>query len=183
MVSYFRSRKDVDFYHNITITTGCMGFRFKYVFTIIFLFGIWSNANCQFYQNAAGIRLGPSPGLSGKTLFTKKLALEGMITTRWGGVNITGLVEVTQAMMPPDILGLSWYYGLGANIGFWDYQEDDEKSTSLFVGADGIVGAEYTFENIPLNLALDWKPYFNFISHAHFVGDEFAISARYVFNY
>ncbi len=138
-------------------------------------------AEAQFYQNAAGLRLGNASGLSGKTLVNRRFALEGIISTRWSGINITALGEITQPLV--DYRGLSWYYGAGAHIGFWDYPGDSEQGTKLFTGVDGIVGMEYTFEEIPLNLALDWKPFLNILSTTHFVWDEFALSVRYVIHY
>lgn len=152
-----------------------------WILMLLFLALITPQAEAQFYQNAAGLRLGNASGLSGKTLVSKRFALEGMITTRWKGINITVLGEITQSLV--DYRGLSWYYGVGAHVGFWDYPGDSEKTTKFFTGVDGIVGMEYTFEEIPLNLALDWKPFLNIITTTNFVWDEFALSVRYVIHY
>jgi hypothetical protein len=132
------------------------------------------------YKSAVGLRLGNSSGITAKMGLGKRISMEGQITTRWKGVNFTLLTEMTHQL--PDTPGLAWYYGIGANIGFWDDPGNDEKKTDLFIGADGIVGMEYTFQDIPLNLALDWKPYFIILTRAHFVWDEFALSVRYVIN-
>jgi hypothetical protein len=39
---------------------------------------------------------------------------------------------------------------------------------------------EYTFEDLPINIAIDWKPYFILITNPRFEFDEFALSVRYV---
>jgi len=146
-------------------------------------FGLWlaivTSASAQ-YKSAVGLRLGNSSGITAKIGLGKRLNMEGQITTRWKGVNFTVLAEITQQL--PDTPGLAWYYGIGANIGFWDDPESVENNTKLFLGADGILGFEYTFPDIPINISLDWKPYLNIISRTHFVWDEFALSIRYVIN-
>ncbi len=145
----------------------------------VLMIAIVSSASAQ-YKSAVGLRLGNSSGLTAKMGFGKRMTMEGQITTRWKGVNFTVLAEITNQL--PDTPGLAWYYGIGANIGFWDDPDSNENSTELFLGADGIIGMEYTFPDIPLNLALDWKPYLNIITRTHFVWDEFALSIRYVIN-
>jgi len=44
------------------------------------------------------------------------------------------------------------------------------------------LGAEYTFSKIPLNISMDWKPIFNFVTakpDSRFWPTKFGISARY----
>jgi hypothetical protein len=49
------------------------------------------------------------------------------------------------------------------------------------VGLDGILGLEYSFVGIPINISVDWKPAFNFAGHSGFWADGGAISIRYIF--
>ena len=67
-----------------------------WILMLLFLALITPQAEAQFYQNAAGLRLGNASGLSGKTLVSKRFALEGIISTRWRGINITALGEITR---------------------------------------------------------------------------------------
>jgi hypothetical protein len=131
------------------------------------------------YNTVAGIRLGSAPGITGKTAIGGRMAVEGLITTRWDGVILTGLAEVTSPIVKTQ--GLGWYIGGGAHVGFWDFPGSD-TGTEFALGVDGILGMEYTFVDIPLNLSLDWKPMFNIVSETTFVWDDFALSVRYVFN-
>jgi hypothetical protein len=108
-------------------------------------------------------------------LMGKRTYLEGMFTVRNDGFNVTALVEFAQTMADTPRLG--WYYGAGANIGYWD---DSENNSELNVGVDGILGMEYTFEDVPINVSIDWKPYFILITDPRFEFDEFALSVRYV---
>lgn len=59
--------------------------------------------------------------------------------------------------------GFDWYYGIGADLGFWtghDYYHHyhDRYYNGAYGGVDGVIGIEYTFSEIPLNLALDAVP-------------------------
>jgi hypothetical protein len=132
-------------------------------------------AYSQYYSSAVGARLGNASGLTGKVLMGKRTYLEGMFTVRNDGFNVTALVEFAQTMADTPRLG--WYYGAGANIGYWD---DSENNSELNVGVDGILGMEYTFEDVPINVSIDWKPYFILITDPRFEFDEFALSVRYV---
>lgn len=149
--------------------------------TLIFVavFCISAHAQSSEYSTAIGLRLGNSSGISAKKALRGRTVLEGLVTTRWNGINVTALAEVA---LPLDTPGLRWYYGGGAHVGFWDHPDNPEREGQLFVGVDGIVGMEYTFSTIPLNLSLDWKPMFNILSYTSFNWDEFALSVRYVIN-
>jgi hypothetical protein len=104
------------------------------------------------------------------------------LSTRWHGFNITGLYEIHN--YPFAVEGLSWYYGFGGHLGFWDgYRSSrfDEDKTYTVIGIDGILGLEYSFVEVPICLSLDWKPALNVIGHSGFWGDGGAFSIRYAF--
>jgi hypothetical protein len=139
--------------------------------------------NAQDYNTGIGIRGGLSNGLTVKHFIGSDTAIEGLLSTRWRGFNITGLYEIhDQAFDTPR---LNWYYGFGGHIGFWGgyknhpWFEDDASYT--VIGIDGIIGIEYNIEPIPFNISLDWKPGFNIIGYTGFWGDELAFSLRYIF--
>jgi hypothetical protein len=104
-----------------------------------------------------------------------------LLTNRWDGFMITGLYEFAgRAFNEPN---LGWYLGGGAHVGYWDRRPnrwDRGYARSVF-GVDFILGLEYTFVDIPLNLAVDWKPMVNFVGYNSFWGDEFALSIRFAF--
>jgi hypothetical protein len=139
-------------------------------------------ANAQDYNTGIGFRGGLSNGLTVKHFISSNTALEGILSTRWQGFNITGLYEIhAQAFNTPR---LNWYYGFGGHIGFWDGYKDHpwfNDGTYTIIGIDGIIGIEYNIEPIPFNISLDWKPGFNIIGYTGFWGDELALSIRYIF--
>ncbi len=138
--------------------------------------------NAQTYETGIGLRGGPSVGITIKHFLTEKGALEGILTSRWRGVNITGLYEIHNQIS--ELEGLRWYYGFGAHAGYWRANYSNNVFNNdyhLILGLDGIIGLEYNFAIVPFNLSLDWKPAFNLVGSTGFWADEFAISARYIF--
>jgi hypothetical protein len=135
----------------------------------------------QGYKTGVGIRGGLSNGLTVKHFINENTALEGILTTRWRGFNVTGLYEIHNKTK---VNRLNWYYGAGAHIGFWNGDNvkwANDNNDYTVIGIDGILGIEYNFEALPFNLSLDWKPAINLIGHNGFWGDGGAFSLRYIF--
>jgi len=152
---------------------------YKILFVLLF---ISTYAQGQNYEKAIGLRLGLYNGLSYKQFITAQTALEGIVETRWHGWEITGLMEFHNEL---DQNGeLTWFYGYGAHLGFynsvytnWDGTNEDY----LVIGIDGIIGIEYQFDNIPLAISLDWKPYINILGYSRFYGDGGGLTLKYIF--
>jgi hypothetical protein len=130
------------------------------------------------------LRGGFTNGLTVKHFTGDKAAFEFLLGSRWHGFDVTGLYEVHNRAF--DTAGLKWYYGAGAHIGFWNgdytYRDWGYQGTSYTVaGLDGILGLEYSFREVPINLSLDWKPAFNFAGYSGFWADGGALSIRYIF--
>ncbi len=148
--------------------------RYSLTLVLILIVSSFSVLKAQDYKVGLGVRLSNStPTLNNsvtiKYFMTEQHALEGLISfgSRFG---IGGLYEVHK---PTTATGLTWFFGGGAYIGF-----EDSKT---FLGPTGIIGLDYKFTNIPLNLSLDWKPELDIIPDINFVPDAFAISARFTF--
>lgn len=152
--------------------------RISFIALIILIFFAGTNVNAQDvnaqdYRFAAGIRLS-SPdatlnnSITGKYFVTDRTAIEGIVAfgNRFG---IGGLVEIHNSF---DVPGLKWFYGAGAYVG------SGEGNT--YLGPTGIIGLDYKFQNIPLNLSLDFKPELDFLPEiaAHY---PVAFTIRFVF--
>lgn len=146
---------------------------------LVLMFTISNESKAQAYNTSAGLRLGASSGLSIKHFINQDAAIEGILATRWRGLLITGLYEVHKDI--DDVDGLNWFYGGGAHVGSWNNSALNSYRGSTVVGIDGIIGLEYVLEELPLNFSLDFKPAFNLTNGGGFWGDEFALSARYIF--
>ncbi|HEX9649165.1 MAG TPA: hypothetical protein VGA21_01280 [Cyclobacteriaceae bacterium] len=150
---------------------------------LIILPGISIRAYSQDYSSAVGIRVGSTAGISVKHFINKTMSFEGQLESIWRGINIGGLVEFyTPAFSIPNF---KFYGGFGGHFGSWRgygnhpwfYEDRDYHSV---VGVDGILGFEYTFDDIPLNIGIDWKPGFNIVEDAGPWVDNIGLSIRFV---
>lgn len=148
-------------------------------FIAAFLFSA-TQLKAQDYKTALGLRLsssGPAVNnsVSIKYFMNPKLAIEGLFTFDKKAA-IGGLLEVHNAM--PSTEGLKWFYGAGAYLGF---DSDKTHTDRALMGAQGIVGLDYKFANLPLNLSLDWKPELNIIDNINFEPAAVGFSIRFTF--
>lgn len=155
----------------------------KTIFTMLCFLLIFGLAKAQDYGTGVGIRGGFSQGLTLKHFLDESDAVEGILAWNNGGFVITGLYEIHKPAF--DTPGLNWYYGFGGHVGFWNNYSGSrwwgEGGNHSLIGIDGILGIEYSFEEIPINLSLDWKPAINIIGHTGVWGDSGALSIRYIF--
>lgn len=124
--------------------------------------------------DAIGIRLGPtSPaiqnGISYRHFLNESTGIEGILSLS-NGFGVCGLYEVFK---PLPVENVQWFIGAGGYVAF-------VNSTNYFGGA-GIIGVDYTFPSIPLNISLDWKPELNLAPRLFFEGSGVGFSARYAF--
>jgi len=148
--------------------------------TISFLICTISVLKAQDYKTALGIRLssnGPAVNnsVSLKHFMNPKLAVEALFTFD-KRTAIGALLEVHNDMLSTD--GLKWFYGAGAYLGF---DSDKTHTDRALMGAQGIVGLDYKFVNIPLNLSLDWKPELNIIDNINFEPAAVGFTLRFTF--
>ena len=104
------------------------------------------------YQTAIGIKVFPF-ALSLKT----KVGVRGKNSIEFlgyfkDGFRLTGLYEFGGKLNTDG--NLKWYLGFGGHAGF----SDKSHGGDVKLGADGIIGLDYKFKNLPLNLSLDWQP-------------------------
>ncbi|MGA1977077.1 MAG: hypothetical protein ABSG89_04395 [Bacteroidales bacterium] len=155
----------------------------KIVVIGLFLICLISIGNAQDYKTGIGLRGGFDYGLTVKHFTSEKSAFEILLASRWRGLEITGLYEIHNQAFNTD--RLKWYFGFGGHIGFWNGNYTHDWGTPgtnyTVVGIDGILGLEYSFKEIPINIGIDWKPAFNFIGYSGFWVDDGALSIRYIF--
>lgn len=153
----------------------------RILLTIILFISMLPFLQAQEYSTGIGLRSGFANGVTLKHFQSSDVAIEGILTTRWHGFMVTGLLEFHNDLDPS---GLSWFYGFGGHVGFFGgYNDhpwfDDDKDYTV-IGIDGILGLEYVFEAVPISLSLDWKPAINLNGNSGFWGDDGAFSIRYV---
>lgn len=105
-------------------------------------------ANSLTYKTAFGVRVWDGAGLNLKTFLTEKTALEFVGFFNTYGTRITGLYEFHGDLNTEG--NLKWYLGFGGHASLYKFAKGG--------GVDGVAGIDYKFENLPLNIALDWQP-------------------------
>ncbi len=158
----------------------------KIVITCLIVFCLVSISYAQDYNTGIGLRAGPYYGLTVKHFMGEKPAFELLLASRWRGFAITGLYEIHNQAFNTE--RLKWYYGFGGHIGFWnrDYtnwgpQPNIGDPNYTVIGIDGILGLEYSFTEVPINIGVDWKPAFDLVGYSGFWADGGALSIRYIF--
>jgi hypothetical protein len=139
------------------------------------------------YTTALGIKLNPAIGgvaVTFKHFMNQQRAFEALGTFWERGTRLTGLYEFNWDIR--DLNGLKWYVGPGAHLGFYNdeyHNENHYGASYVSVGIDGVIGLDYKFNNIPLNLSVDWQPAVEFGTGRYngFAGDFGGFSARYTF--
>jgi hypothetical protein len=159
-------------------------------------------ANYSSYTTAIGLRAGYTSGFSLKHFVNQNAAVEVVLGSRWHGFNVTAMYQLHRGNAL-GIPNLSWQYGLGARVGFYDahryyyyrgygkckdpynpkcgnyyyYYRDGRPLTAW--GIVGIGGLEYAFPEIPLTVSFDLIPYF-YVNHPYRGFMDGSISLRYV---
>ena len=134
-------------------------------------------------EYAFGMRVGNGVGISVQYFHTNKHVFENYIFNQWKGYSITSLYEHHQQIY--DVKGLKWYAGAGAHINIFPNQTaiPDQYATvgrkQTVPGLDGIIGLEYYFRYLPLQLSVDWKPEYNFVMGRPWYFFNSAMSIRY----
>ncbi|HET9824297.1 MAG TPA: hypothetical protein VFP87_03120 [Chitinophagaceae bacterium] len=169
----------------------------KVLLAVLFLVGIGvfaklsaqetanSSAIGTSYKTAVGIRLSnTAPVISNaitlKHFINQKTAIEGLISF---GHDITSFGALGEIHKPFSTPGLQWFYGGGGYLGFgkeYDVNKGKNVNTTFF-GAQGIVGLDYKFASIPIDLSLDWKPELNLVTDINFEPAAIGFSARFTF--
>jgi len=129
------------------------------------------------YSSAIGLRGGSTFGVTYKVLLDSEKYIELIANYDNENFGASALYEI------PKILSkqLNWYYGFGASAGFGN---DEDNDFGVAVGVSGIVGIEYIFKEIPINLSIDYLPTLNLINindgDDAFEKRNFALSVRYI---
>jgi hypothetical protein len=147
---------------------------------LFFLSLFFSSLNLmgQSYKLALGVKGGfpGSGGINLKYFIKNSNAIEGTIGGGKNSIFLTGLFEKTNSLEE----GFSWYYGGGATLGAYSYfTSTNTKNTEGLAILNGVLGVEYKFEDLPLNLAIDTGPAIEVYPDIGF-GWAGALAVRYV---
>lgn len=146
------------------------------------------------YDMAGGLRAAWGVSLTGKKFINDNAAIEGILNyRRWGyftfnynRITLSALYEYHVSLADDlDLPGLSYYYGGGLFVGryggdFGDIGDFDGGST--YAGLLGVIGIDYAFEDLPINISVDWMPGIAVSGYGNgFAGENGGVAIRYIF--
>ena len=142
-------------------------------------------------MRAAGIRGGLSSGFEYRVFANEYVSYKALLSTRNRGIQLTGMKE----FHVPDIITFSeqvtFVYGFGVHAGFesWYVYRDQPyypyhtTNSGPIIGLDGLAALEYQFWDVPLNMGIEVKPYFDIFGRNFFRIQpfDFAFTIKYLF--
>ena len=145
---------------------------------------ISNRASAQEYKTALGVRLSSSAAavnnsISIKHFINEKTAIEGLFS--FGDPLAFGALLELHKPFPSS--GVKYYYGGGAYLSFIKTFNPNKQinETNASFGAQGVIGLDYKFNNVPLNISLDWKPELNLVSDINFEPAAIGFTVRFTF--
>lgn len=167
---------------------------FLYLFVFLCSCLIGSQLQAQdTYKSAIGVRLGSPLSASFKTFINDQSALEAFVNYRsddvfanvgWRRFGVGAAWQKHDDLGIDGLENLSWYYGAGLSAYFWSWTDDNFFSdySDMTFGLQLYVGLDYAFDDVPVNISLDWVPsYFINGYVSGFGGRSGALSVRYIF--
>lgn len=129
------------------------------------------------YNTAIGLTVGGidfrGVGISAKHFFKPSAAGEANLTFYDYAISIDVLYEYHSDIA--NAAGLKWYVGGGPSLII------PEGGGDVGIGLVPVIGLDYKFNEIPINLAFDWRPFFLLTPDTDFEASSFGLSIRYAF--
>lgn len=152
----------------------------KLFLALVAVFALSMTANAQ---NNLGVRIGGGQGYNAELSWQHglggnrlELDLGWHNGEHYDAFDLTGIYQWTGEIGS----GFGWYAGIGANLGYFDYEIGDSDVALAIAGQGGI---EYKFDAIPIQLSLDIRPRFYIIPDMddRFHWGDIALGIRYCF--
>ncbi len=156
----------------------------KLIYSIIALCFLSITLMGQNYTRDAGIRFGSGVAASYRQFYKEDMAVEAFIDYQNRGLKLGGLREFYMPAFTQYSGNFRLYYGYGVHAGlsYTNYHRIfnreyryDWKLSPLF-GMDGIVGVDYAFQEVPIMVSADIKPYYEFSMNRIFYVQVFDVS-------
>ncbi|MBP7471020.1 MAG: hypothetical protein KA782_08050 [Flavobacterium sp.] len=157
----------------------------KIILSAIMLTGLAFSAQAQdISKNALGLRLGDNDGFGAEISYQRALSKNNRLELDLGWRNnndvdafkIAGLYQWVWNIDG----GFNWYAGVGGGIGSWNNQNFDDNGTFVFAAGD--IGIEYGFDEVPIQLSLDFRPEIGAVNYyGNNYSSDIALGIRFQF--
>ncbi len=133
------------------------------------------------YNQAIGVRLIGGTTISYKNHFSGENNMELQVAFWKNGTRVAGLYEFNYPIS--GLNGLNFILGPGIHFGRWNnkYKEGKNIRSGSEFGIDGIIGLDYGFSKIPINISVDWQPSLILAGGSDFTPNLGGIGLRYTF--
>ena len=148
-------------------------------------------SEAQNYTRTAGIRCGQTSGFTYRQYMDESNAYEGIVSFKKNGLQLTLLKEFVQPYFLEHSENIYLVWGFGAHAGTnrtssWEIFTKrfyELSSVIPLFGIDGYAGLEYRIKEVPLNVGVDFKPFFDLAGARFFSMSiwDFAITLKYNF--
>lgn len=152
----------------------------KIFFFFLFCFIASISFSQNTYKHALGLKFPGGFSATYKVFVTNTNNIEAQATVWNKGFRLSGMYEFNFYSFPT-VENLSWFVGPGAHIGFWKSQYKADYNSNADLGIDGIIGLDYKFPKIPINVSADWQPSVTLAGNAGFTPAYGGFAVRYTF--
>lgn len=132
------------------------------------------------YKQALGIKFPLGISATYKKFVTNNNSFEAVATFWKKGFRAAAFYEFNFYSFE-DVPNLSWFVGPGVHAGAWREEYSKIFDNKLDIGIDGIIGFDYKFDNVPINVSVDWQPAVTVVGSAGFTPSYGGIGVRYTF--
>lgn len=162
----------------------------RFILTAVILL-LTSSIFAQNFKQAVGIRAGLTAGFEYRVYTDELNSYKFLVGSRERGLIVHALREFHRFELFEFTDQLNFVFGAGLHAGYerWDQQYVSYNSvyyqtrTAFIAGLDGLAGLEYIFQEVPISLGIEAKPYFDLFGKEMFDFQifDFAFTAKYHF--
>ncbi len=154
---------------------------------VMLMFAFITLSQAQDYKSAIGGKTGYGLIATYKTFLNTSSAIDVFGGIRWGGF-VAGAYYLKHHPVE-SIDHLKWYWGVGGSFTTWDYGYVGYDNY-YELGVSGVLGLDYAFDDLPLNLSVDWAPTLVLLDSYDYPGKSLnrfrsvygSVSIRYILN-
>lgn len=132
------------------------------------------------YNRAIGLKAPGGYSITYKQFLTDNNNAEAQLTLWKKGYRVSALYEFNFYSFK-NVDGLSWFVGPGVHLGFWKDTYGKDYNSRADFGVDGIIGLDYKFKDIPINVSVDWQASITLVGSAGFSPSYGGLAVRYTF--
>lgn len=150
-----------------------------FLFSLIVLTASVAKAQAP-YNKAIGVKIPSGLTITYKNFVTEKNSIELQAGFLSDAFRVAGLYEFNFYNLG-NVNGLGWYVGPGVHYQVYKSSYQKENNIKSEFGIDGIIGLDYKFNSLPINVSVDWQPSIALVGNSGGSVSNGGIGIRYAF--